>query len=269
MGTRWTLCLNMRGKMQKSESIQEIKAQLERITDQNDLRLEWLNDSRQGVQTALKSWYKKQEKRKEQQQKLEYMMRYEKDAVKQGYQLIGGIDEVGRGPLAGPVVAACVIMPLENGIVGIDDSKKLSEKKRQDLYNQIMQQAISVGVGVVNAETIDDVNIYQATKLAMQQAIDNMPIKPDYVLIDAMQLDNGLPQQSLIKGDANSYQIAAASIVAKVTRDRLMKEYAQQYPHYDFENNAGYGTPKHLEGLQEHGVTPIHRRTFEPIKSMI
>lgn len=250
-------------------SAQDIKKQLATITHESDLNPEWLQDTRSSVQQALQSWYRKQEKVKAQQQKLDYMMRYEKELTKQGYRFIAGIDEVGRGPLAGPVVAACVIMPLENGIIGIDDSKKLSEKKRQVLYEEIVTHALSIGIGIVDAAEIDVLNIYQATKVAMQKAIDDMTTKPDYLLIDAMQLDNTLPQQSIIKGDANSYQIAAASIVAKVTRDRLMKEYAMQYPHYDFENNAGYGTPKHLEGLQEHGVTPIHRRTFEPIKSMV
>lgn len=255
--------------MHKLESIQEIKKQLAVISDQQDLNPAWLQDGRSGVQQALKSWFGKQEKLKAQQQKLTHMMRYETEIQSQGYRFIAGIDEVGRGPLAGPVVAACVIMPLENGIVGIDDSKKLSEKKRQDLYEHITQHALSIGIGIVDSREIDELNIYQATKVAMQRAIEDMSVKPDYLLIDAMQLDNQLPQQSLIKGDANSYQIAAASIVAKVTRDRLMKEYAVQYPHYDFENNAGYGTPKHLDGLQKHGITPIHRLTFEPIKSMI
>lgn len=255
--------------MHKVERVQDIKKQLDTINSQEELNPEWLQDTRNSVQQALKSWFRKQEKLKEQQKKLEYMMRYEKDIQTKGYRFIAGIDEVGRGPLAGPVVAACVIMPLENGITGIDDSKKLSEKKRQELYEHIVQHAVSIGIGVVDAGEIDTLNIYQATKVAMQKAIDNMEIKPDYLLIDAMQLENHLPQQSIIKGDANSYQIAAASIVAKVTRDELMKDYALQYPQYDFEHNAGYGTPKHLDGLQKYGITPIHRRTFEPIKSMV
>lgn len=160
-------------------------------------------------------------------------------------------------------------MKEDSHLLDVNDSKQLSLAKRDELYEAILNECMAYGIGMMSQEVIDDVNIYEATKLAMQQAIDKMSQQPDYLLIDAMKLSNGIEQQSLIKGDARSYSIACASIIAKVTRDRLMSEYAKKYPEYDFENNAGYGTKKHLEALYRYGVTPIHRKTFEPIKSML
>ncbi|MBF0781037.1 MULTISPECIES: ribonuclease HII [unclassified Granulicatella] len=251
------------------QSVKEIIVALQTINDESQLCQVWLTDSRKGVQSALEKWRKKQEKSRQEQVKLQEMLRYEKELYQSGYHLIAGIDEVGRGPLAGPVVAACVIMPMDDYILGVNDSKQLSPQKREALYAEIIDKAISVGIGIIEPNVIDDINIYQATKLAMIQAIQQIDIIPDYLLIDAMNLDIAIPQKSLIKGDANSYQIACASIVAKVTRDRLMSKYAEKYPHYDFEHNAGYGTTKHLEGLRQYGVSAIHRKTFEPIKSML
>ena len=196
------------------------------------------------------------------------MLRYEKELYKAGYQTIAGIDEVGRGPLAGPVVAAAVILPPGCKIKGLNDSKKIPKKKHQEIYQAVLDKALAVGIGLIDNEVIDQVNIYEATKLAMKEALSKLSLKPDYLLIDAMKLDIDIPQESIIKGDANSLSIAAASIVAKVTRDKLMADYDKEYPGYDFAQNAGYGTKSHLQGLERKGVTPIHRKTFEPVKSM-
>ena len=196
------------------------------------------------------------------------MLTYEKELYAQGIQLIAGVDEVGRGPLAGPVVAAAVILPKNCKIPGLNDSKKIPKSKHQAIYQAVLDQAISVGIGVKDNHVIDQVNIYEATKLAMLEAIHELDPQPQHLLIDAMKLDLPISQASIIKGDANSLSIAAASIVAKVTRDQMMAAYDQEYPGYDFAQNAGYGTTKHLEGLEKQGVSPIHRRSFEPIKSM-
>lgn len=255
--------------MTQQNSVADIKRQLETIQDAQQFKQEWLTDTRKSVQRLLETWRRNKQKQQQALEKLERMFVYEQQLQQKGYQYIAGIDEVGRGPLAGPVVAACVVMPLDDKIVGINDSKQLSAKKRSVLYDAIKDKAISIGVGMIEPEIIDEVNIYQATKLAMQQAIDNMSVAPDYLLIDAMSLDNNIPQQAIIKGDANSYAIAAASIVAKEIRDRLMADYAVSYPQYGFEQNAGYGTKVHLEAIDVFGVTPIHRKSFEPIKSIV
>ncbi|OJG28286.1 ribonuclease HII [Enterococcus caccae] len=198
----------------------------------------------------------------------EEMQQFENSARAQGHRLIVGIDEVGRGPLAGPVVAAAVILPENFQLLGVNDSKKLSAKKRDELYDEIQNQAISIGIGMVDHNKIDEINIYQASKLAMGIALEDLCFIPDYLLIDAMKLDVKIPQESIIKGDARSVSIAAASIVAKVIRDRLMEDYGKMYPGYGFEKNAGYGTKEHLLGLQKQGICTIHRKTFAPIKDM-
>ena len=180
----------------------------------------------------------------------------------QGFSLIAGIDEVGRGPLAGPVVASAVILPETFYLPGLNDSKKISEAKRELFYETIMEEAIAVGTGIVHNEEIDEINIYEATKKAMITAVAQLSQQPDHLLIDAMKLDLPIPQLSIIKGDAKSVSIAAASIVAKVTRDRMMKEYAKEYPHYGFDKNMGYGTSAHLDALHAYGLTPWHRKKF-------
>ena len=182
-----------------------------------------------------------------------------------GVQYIAGVDEVGRGPLAGPVVCAAVIMPLDEAsiIVGIDDSKKLSAKKREELSEKIKQTALCYTIVEVDEKTIDEINILEATKRGMKQAIETLSITPEMVLTDGnMTIDTMLPQQSVIGGDALSYSIGAASIIAKVYRDALMDKYAEAYPHYAFEKNKGYGTAAHIQGIKEHGLCPIHRKTF-------
>lgn len=177
---------------------------------------------------------------------------------------IAGIDEAGRGPLAGPVVCACVIMPLDEDklIDGINDSKKLTEKKREELYDKIIERAIAYSIVEVDERTIDRINILNATKHGMKRALDGLKVKPDIVLIDAVKLDTNLPQDNIIKGDAKSYNIASASILAKVYRDRLMKELSEKYPQYNFAKHKGYGTKEHIENLKKYGKCELHRETF-------
>ncbi|VTS14657.1 ribonuclease HII [Streptococcus pseudoporcinus] len=256
-----------------TQTIKEIKDNLEAVTDLSDpLWRKLEQDERQGVKKAIARRKKVIEANRKEEQRLENMLRYERDIYQQGYHCIAGIDEVGRGPLAGPVVAACVVLPKNCKIKGLNDSKKIPKSKHITLFEQIKKQAMGIGIGIVDNDMIDTIDIYQATKLAMLEAINNLKkveVIPDYLLIDAMTLDISIPQMPLIKGDANSLSIAAASIIAKVTRDQLMMSYDQTYPGYDFAQNAGYGTKKHLQGLKNYGVTPIHRKSFEPIKSML
>ncbi len=196
------------------------------------------------------------------QQKLQYMTEIEREHWQDGELLIAGMDEAGRGPLAGPVVAACVIMPPNDLILGVDDSKKLTEKRRDELFSAILEKCVAYSVGIVGQETIDSVNILNATRLAFMQALDGMAVKPEQVYTDAMPLDCDIPCTSMVKGDARMYSIAAASIIAKVTRDNIMKKYAQEYPQYGFEQHKGYGTKAHYEAIEKCGVLDIHRRSF-------
>ncbi|MCL1996661.1 MAG: ribonuclease HII [Defluviitaleaceae bacterium] len=177
------------------------------------------------------------------------------------YNHIAGIDEVGRGPLAGPVVSAAVILPREC-VLPVDDSKKLSDKKRRQLFIKIKEQALAIGIGIVDHKTIDEINILQATKLSMLQAIKNLAVEPDFLLVDALTLDTPLPQLAIVKGDEKNRSIAAASIIAKVTRDDMMIEYHQQYPQYLFDKNKGYGVAAHIAAIKMYGLCPIHRRSF-------
>lgn len=187
----------------------------------------------------------------------------ERELITKGYKYICGVDEVGRGPLAGPVVCAAVIMPLEDVIEGVDDSKKLSAKKREKLNEEIIENAVTYRICRVEPQIIDEINILEATKLCMKQAVESLEITPDVVITDGnMTLDIALPQRSYVKGDALSYTIGAASIIAKVYRDKIMEEYAKQYPQYGFERNAGYGTAAHIEAIKRNGLTPVHRRSF-------
>ena len=192
----------------------------------------------------------------------EELMKYENELMAKGYKYICGIDEVGRGPLAGPVTCTAVIMNLDELIVGVNDSKKVSKGKREKLYDEILGKAVAVSTVSYSPEKIDEMNILNATKACMRDAIMSLSVKPDVVLVDALKLDIPYPTMGIIHGDALSYSIAAASIVAKVTRDRYMTEMAAIYPAYDFENNMGYGTAKHIAALKEVGPSPIHRQSF-------
>ena len=223
----------------------------------------------------------KEERLQKQREKLADMRVREEELHAEGYKYIAGVDEVGRGPLAGPVIAAAVVLPEDFDVLGIDDSKKLSEKKRNELFEIITQKAVAIGVGGVDEKTIDEINILQATKLAMKRAVEACEIKLreklgsgetdsdpeghviDYILFDAMKIEDiDIQQESIIKGDAKVLAIAAASIIAKVTRDLMMVAYDNEYPGYAFAKNKGYGTKAHYEGLHAQGMCPIHRRTF-------
>ena len=197
------------------------------------------------------------------------LLSYENELYDKGIELIAGVDEVGRGPLIGPVVTAAVILPKGYILEGLTDSKKLTEKKREKFYDIIMKDALSVSIGMMDESVIDEVNIYEATKLAMIQAIDNLSIKPEHVLIDAMKLDIDIPTTSIIKGDAKSESIAAASVIAKVTRDRMMYELDKKYPMYGFGSHKGYPTKKHIDALYKYGLIEGYRKTYAPVKDMV
>lgn len=202
------------------------------------------------------------EELQKERERLKEMHRYE-EKYYPVTSLIGGIDEAGRGPLCGPVVAACVILPKDAELLYLNDSKKLSEKRRELLFPEIKEKAVSFGVGIVENDVIDEINILNATKLAMKKAIDSMSVRPEQLLIDAVHLDDiDIPQVAIIKGDAASVSIAAASVIAKVTRDHIMLEYDKKYPEYGFAHHKGYGTKAHYEALKKYGLTPIHRKTF-------
>lgn len=202
-------------------------------------------------------------------ERLTKLKEIEKDLHKKGFKYICGIDEAGRGPLAGPVVVAGAIMPEDSMIEGVNDSKKVSEKKREILYDKIIEEAISYSVAIIDEKIIDEINILNATKKALHMATTNLKIKPDRILVDALEhIDTcGIPYTSIIKGDAKVYSISSASIIAKVTRDRMMKEYDEIYPEYGFAGHKGYGTAKHIQAIKTYGPCPLHRKTF--IKNFI
>ena len=219
------------------------------------------NDNRAGVIKIVEKYSKVYDKYMLEIERTEKMKEYEKKY--DSYEYIAGIDEVGRGPLAGPVVTCAVILPKDCDILYINDSKQLSEKKREELYDIIMEKAVAVGMGIESPEVIDEINILQATYSAMRKAISNLFVKPDLLLNDAVTIPEvDIKQVPIIKGDAKSISIAAASIVAKVTRDRMMVEFDKMYPGYDFAGNKGYGAASHIEALKKLGPTPIHRRSF-------
>lgn len=197
------------------------------------------------------------------------LLKYEKELYKEGYNLIAGCDEAGRGPLVGPVVASAVILPKNYKLEGLNDSKQLSEKKRNVFYDIIIKDAISVGIGIVDNEKIDEINILEASRLAMNIALDNLEVKPEYILTDAMKLERDVPVLPIIHGDALSLNIAAASVIAKVTRDRMMEELGESYPQYEFERHKGYPTKRHIELVKKYGVLDCYRKTFRPISELM
>ena len=243
--------------------IGEIKAEL-KATSETQLQQfieKYSTDERTGVKTVVTQAQKRLEKYEKELLRIDALKIYERKYA--DYAFICGIDEVGRGPLAGPVVAGAVILPKDCNILYINDSKKLSEKKREELYDVIMEQAVATGIGMASPARIDEINILQATYEAMREAISKLDPQPNLLLNDAVTIPEvDIPQVPIIKGDAKSISIAAASIVAKVTRDHLMIEYDQVLPGYDFAKNKGYGTKAHIAGLKELGATPIHRKTF-------
>jgi len=201
---------------------------------------------------------------------MEDLLKYENELYDLGINYIAGVDEVGRGPLYGPVVTAAVILPKDYNLEGLTDSKKLSAKKREQFYDIIMKDALSVSIGIKSAQCIDEINIYEATKEAMYECIEGLAIKPDHILIDAMKLEKlKIPSTSIIKGDSKSESIAAASVIAKVTRDRMMDEEGILHPEYGFESHKGYPTKAHVEAVKKYGILENYRKTFEPIKSII
>lgn len=250
-------------------NIKEIKESFMRVRETQDpLFSLYKDDKRKGVQNIIKQTQSRIACQQKAENDFEKRFEIETNFWSQGINLIAGIDEVGRGPLAGPVVAAAIILPHDFKILEVNDSKKLTDQKRRELVEIIKEQAISYAYAVIDNHVIDEVNIYQATRIAMKQAVESLDVKPQQLLIDAMDIDLDIPQLKIIKGDAKSNSIAAASILAKVTRDDLMIKYHKQYPEYDFCNNDGYGTPKHLAALETYGVTPIHRKTFAPVKDL-
>lgn len=249
-------------------SIKEIKERFDKATREERFKLydEFAQDSRSGVGKIIEKYKKEEEKYEKELARIEVMKQYEYEY--KDYTYICGIDEVGRGPLAGPVVAGAVILDKNTDILYLNDSKQLSEQKRELLYDEIMEKAVAVGIGVVSPGRIDEINILQATYEAMRIAISKLSVQPTLLLNDAVKIPEvELPQVSIIKGDAKSVSIAAASIVAKVQRDRMMKEYDNLYPEYKFASNKGYGSKEHIEAIREIGPSPIHRTTF--IKNFI
>ena len=225
-------------------------------------------DKRKTVARLIGSWLRRQKDVDKENQRLKLLFEYERGFQRKGCQLIAGVDEAGRGPLAGPVVTAAVILPQNCKLIGINDSKKLSPKQREELFRTISDTALAVRYTEVDVDTIDKLNIYQATILGMYQSLRELQLEPDAALIDAVPLHElAIPNLSIIKGDALSASIAAASIVAKVTRDRLMDELDKTYPQYGFSRHKGYGTKEHMDALKKYGPCPVHRRSFAPIKT--
>lgn len=245
------------------ETISQIKARFEQtnLLEVDGLFSLYEQDNRAGVQKIIKTYQKKIDAYNKEQNRLENMLQFEKKYS--NYKCICGIDEAGRGPFAGPVVAGAVVLPVGLKIQGLNDSKKISKAKREELFDEIKEKAISYGVGMASPQRIDEINILQATYEAMRDAISNLKVEPDILLNDAVTIPLVQTKQvAIIKGDARSLSIAAASIIAKVTRDRIMEKYALEYPQYGFENHKGYGSLEHRNALKEFGQCPIHRKTF-------
>lgn len=252
------------------QTIEEAKKTLQTIQSLDELNAHMLTeDERKGVQNAIAKRRKQLKKEQLLLKNYEEMSEFEAALLAQNNNaLICGIDEVGRGPLAGPVVTCAVILNENHQFTGLNDSKKLSPKQRQSIEEQLLNDVFAYAYGYATVEEIDRLNIYEATKIAMLRAIEALSIRPTHLLVDAMTLDTDIPQTSLIKGDARSVSIAAASVLAKEHRDKYMRKLAEKYPGYGFEKNVGYGTQQHLDGIKQFGIIPEHRKTFEPIKSL-
>ena len=253
-----------------SETVKQIREQLSQLTDRSDPYVQSLaTDSRKGVQQALTQFYRRLERQAAAQAAFRQRFRYEEKLWRQGCRYVAGMDEVGRGPLAGPVVTCAVILRPDFDLVGVTDSKQLTRHEREQLYLQIVNEAVEVSIAVNDREAIDRLNIYAATQDAMIRAVNNLHHRPDHLIVDAVPLKIAIPQTTLIKGDQKSISVAAASIVAKEYRDHLMRDYDRVYPGYGLAENMGYGTKEHLAGLAAHGATPIHRRSFRPVQDYL
>ncbi|SMS14242.1 ribonuclease HII [Levilactobacillus zymae] len=253
----------------KRPSLAQLRQDLHDVTTATDARLASLRaDPRKGAQQLYQQIQRRLAKQADAEAAFQHRLHYERQFWQAG-QLVAGIDEVGRGPLAGPVITSAVILPPDFDVPLVNDSKQLTAKERERLYPIILDRAQAVSIGVASRELIDQLNIYQATRVAMQRAVLGLGVAPDHLIVDAMQIPVALPQTRLIKGDAKSASVAASSIVAKVYRDHLMISYDQLYPGYGFAQNAGYGTAEHLAGLRKLGVTPIHRRSFAPVRKIM
>jgi ribonuclease HII len=252
-------------------TIPEIKAWLEAKESISQAELnELLKDSRAGVRKLALSYMREQERKAKERKRLQTMWQYEREYWAKGMKWIAGVDEAGRGPLAGPVVAAAVILPPDFCAEGLNDSKQLTPTERMDLKKRIEQEAIAVGIGIVDVDYIDRHNILQATFQAMRIALSGLSPKPDMILADAVTIPGiSIPQRGIVKGDALSHSIAAASVMAKTTRDEWMMRAAKEYPEYGFDQHMGYGTPEHLEAIRKWGPTPLHRRSFAPIRELL
>lgn len=253
-----------------SETVKQIRKHLSQLTDRGDPYVTTLQtDTRKGVQQALAQFYRRVDRLNAARAAFRQRFRYEEALWKDGYRYVAGMDEVGRGPLAGPVVTCAVILQPDFDLVGVTDSKQLTRHEREQLYLQIVNKAVEVSIAVNDRVAIDRLNIYAATQDAMIRAVQNLHHRPDHLIVDAVPLQLDIPQTTLIKGDQKSVSVAAASIVAKEYRDHLMRDYDRVYPGYGFAENMGYGTQEHLAGLAAHGATPIHRRSFRPVQDYL
>lgn len=256
--------------MNKEFTIQQIREHLKQINDMKDPFVQSLRDDpRKGVQAALKQLNKRVIKREDAREAFHQRFKYEQALWNDGHQYVAGIDEVGRGPLAGPVVTCAVILDDSFDLIEVTDSKLLSRHEREQLYLRIVDEAVEVSIAVNPSTVIDQLNIYAATQQAMIRSVNSLNHRPSHLIVDAVPLNINIPQTTLIKGDRKSISVAAASIVAKEYRDHLMADYARLYPGYGFEENMGYGTKQHLEGLAKLGATPIHRKTFAPVPKFL
>lgn len=249
--------------------ISEIRDILKADDVPEEVMKEILADERKGAKALVASYVRRLQRESEERLRVESMYDVESHFYKEGINLIAGIDEVGRGPLAGPVTVAAVILPPHWYCKGLNDSKKVSPKHREEIAAKIYESAVDISIVSLPPEEIDALNIYEATMMAMYEAVKNLSVQPEAVVVDAMPLHFNCPTESLIHGDARSASIAAASIVAKVYRDQLMDDYDKEYPGYGFAQNKGYGTAEHIEAIRNLGITPIHRKSFEPVKSMV
>lgn len=250
-------------------TIAEVRALLARRDADPEAVAALAADPRKGVQTLLAAYMRRMERENAEIARVEAMYHYESELYKKGVRYIAGIDEVGRGPLAGPVTVAAVILPPHWFAAGLNDSKKVTPKHREELAQKIHEEAEAVSIVSLPPEEIDALNIYEATMMAMYEAVKRLPIRPEAVIVDAMPLHFQVPTLSLVHGDARSASVAAASIAAKVHRDHLMDEYDRTYPEYGFAQNKGYGTAEHIAAIERFGITPIHRKSFDPVRSML